>query len=97
MSISGQQSRASRIGFTNIDKGRMADFDPRFEIISGTKVATLVARECPYEAAPKRKGGKARAHGHVISATGREATWLSSRLLLSALRDLAAASFEPCI
>ena len=32
----------------------MVDFDPRFEIMPGTKVAGMVAKEDPYEADPRQ-------------------------------------------
>jgi hypothetical protein len=32
----------------------MVDFDPRFEIMPGTKALTEVARADPYEAVPRR-------------------------------------------
>ncbi len=32
----------------------MVDFDPRFEILPGTKAVTVVAKEDPFEADPKR-------------------------------------------
>jgi hypothetical protein len=42
----------------------MVAFDPRFEMLSGTKIATLVAKEYPYEAAPKRRAERLDAHRH---------------------------------
>jgi hypothetical protein len=48
----------------------MVDFDPRFEIMSGTKAATLVAREYPYEAAPKRRAARLDAHRHICYPVG---------------------------
>jgi hypothetical protein len=32
----------------------MVDFDPRFEIMPGTKSRTVVAKEDPYEADPRQ-------------------------------------------
>jgi hypothetical protein len=46
--VEGDASISKQLGST------MADFDPRFEIMPGTKAGEVVAHEYAYEADPRR-------------------------------------------